>query len=400
MQRVLVIVIVFCAALGAAVPAMATEGAYLIGYGPVQRSRAGAGVASPRDSAWTLLNPAALVDLDRRIDLGMEVIRTDVRMKPRGIAGNPFAGAMRDQQYAFPPSAGIVWPRGEGAWGAGVFVPTGEAFNFPQSRNVLSRLLHGNADRQTKYHQPRIALAYGHRFQSGWAVGFGANVSLTRFRSDSITLRLAPTKGDNAWDNAFGVGLCLGVYRAWDKWSVGGSYQSPQWSERFDKYTDLLPSGLQMPASVQVGVAYRVRPNVELIADYRFIPWSTVEPAGADLIDSGMGWHDQHVAKLGVEWAVNGRWTIRGGVSRGTAPMDHDQVFENGMSSAGVITTHVTCGVSYRVDDHSMCHLTYVGALDNESTAPLDGGLLSFLGAGTTIGAGHDGVALGYTYRF
>jgi long-chain fatty acid transport protein len=383
-----------------AAAAFATEGAFVSAHGPVQRSRAGAGVASPRDASWMILNPASLVELDRRIDFGLDTVLSDVRIKPKGLIGNTIAGEMNDSQYFFIPSAGLVWPTEHGAVGVGFYVPSGIGDDFPRSRTNISYIPRGNADRRLEFQHMRLVLTYAHQFDNGWAVGCGINGSLSRLRSDSFTLNLAPARADNEWDRAFGAGFVLGVYKRWDRWAFGASYQSRQWSERFDAYPDLLKWSLDLPPIYQVGVAYQLTPSFEVVADCRYIDCRDVKQVGVPPLDGGFGWQNMLIWKLGCEWEVNPRWTLRAGVSHGDAPVVAEHLFYNALTSAGTIKDHVAFGVSYDLTESSELHITYVRALRNSITGSRTGNLLALVSGGMEAGAGHDGITVGYSFKF
>ena len=59
-------------------PAGATNGMRLTGFGPVQNSMGGVGVGATLDSASVLSNPAGLVDLGPRVDLGGQYFKPNV----------------------------------------------------------------------------------------------------------------------------------------------------------------------------------------------------------------------------------------------------------------------------------------------------------------------------------
>ena len=75
--------IALCLALGAAVPANATEGYFALAYGPVQRGQAGAGVAFAQDAMSATTNPAAAAHVGRELSFGLELF-----MPSRGFTGD------------------------------------------------------------------------------------------------------------------------------------------------------------------------------------------------------------------------------------------------------------------------------------------------------------------------
>src|SRR5690606_12666317 len=144
--------------------------------------------------------------------------------------------------------------------------------DFDQSRSTLGRLR--NADRRSALEVAMVPFAYAHRFDNGWAVGAAFLGEVGRIRSDSLTLRLRPTRGDYEWDWTLGYGWQIGVYKQWERWGFGASYRSRQDLEAFEKYKDLTRFSIDLPPQFQAGVAYRIRPELELLADYKYIGWT------------------------------------------------------------------------------------------------------------------------------
>lgn len=378
--------------------AHASDGLLLLGNGPIQVSRAGAGVASPRAASWMMLNPGSIVALEKRWDHELAVLWSDIGFKSRGLSRNPFAADMRHRACLAAPGGGIVWPLRHGTLGLGLFVPSGASVDFPTSRNILS-LLQGNTDRRLRYAQTRLVLAYAHQFDNGWALGFSVNGSVSMLRTDHETLRLHPTRGANEWDEALGAGLGIGIYRKWDKWAFGASYASRQWSETFDKYDDLLRHPVDLPPVVQVGLARELTPKLELVMDYKFIDRSNVRILRRDAAEGGLAWNSQHALKAGLEWRPTDRWTLRAGYSFTTSALKKRQAFISGLVPL-VMRHHVAVGASYAPNKTSEFHLSYVHALRKGVSDSGESDLFSILGKGTEVSLKIDGVWAGYTYKF
>ena len=77
--------------------AYASEGVFLFGNDPVQMARGSSGIASPRTAYWAYMNPASIVDLERRADLACYTVFTDIKMKPKGLIGNTFDDTLKSQ---------------------------------------------------------------------------------------------------------------------------------------------------------------------------------------------------------------------------------------------------------------------------------------------------------------
>ncbi len=386
--------------IGFSQKASATDGHQLIGIGVLQEGTGGAGVASPKDSTWVLLNPAGIVGLDRRVDFSFEYFRPYRYVEPHGIVmPNTGAGRMGDDG-AFPiPAMGAVFPCGQGAFGVGLFAVNGMGVDYRKSRTTIPGLFGQNFDRRTQYGVMKLSLAYAYRFDNGWSVGVGANLDYERFKTDMLTLGFWETAGKNQWDDGLGGGLSLGVYKNWDRWSVGAAYTTPQWVQTFSKYKDLLPNPLDLPQTVQAGVAFKVTPDVELVLDYKFINWTGVYQIARDPIKGGFGWKDQHVVKAGVTWTVNPKWTLRAGASYGNSPITDKVVFANALFPA-ITELSLTTGVTYAVTENSDIHFAYEHAFGNNMTDSGKGDLFSFVGKGTKIHLDENCFTVGYSYKF
>ena len=384
------------AALGSAFGADTTE---LFGLGAVQKGTGGAGVASPQDASWVLLNPAALVDLERRLDLSLELLIIEGSAEPKGspIASNPFAGELHDDAAFLVPSGGMVWPLKKGVLAVGAYGIQGDRFDYPRPRTTLALLY--NADRRIKHEVAKVPIAYGYRFENGWALGAALVPALTRFRTDSLTLRLTPTKGENEYDYAVGLGYKLAVYKRWEKWSLGATYTSRTHIGHYDKYSDLLLWSFDLPEKWRAGIAYRPRPDLEFVLDYKRINWSDIGILGHTTIRGGLGLDDQDIIKAGLTWKASDRWTLRSGFSWGESSVGDGDVFGNVLSPA-LSELHLAAGFSYRLGERSTVHASFAHVLPEEKTDTGTGDLFSFLGRGTKIRYQEDSITVQYTLAF
>ena len=378
--------------------ARASEGLLLMGNSPIQASRAGAGVASPRDSSWAMTNPASIVKLERRLDLNLFALRPDVGLEARGIGGNPMARDINCYPLGAIPSGGLIWPLEEGTLGLAMLAPCGLDVEFPKSRNILW-FLQGNGDRRARFLQTRLVLAYARELGQGWSAGLSVNGSLSLLRTDHETPFLMQTRGDLSWDEAFGGGFSAGVFKEWDRLSVGVSYQSQQWTQQFQKYKDLFWYSIDLPEVIQAGFAYKLTPKLELVADYKMAPWSQTRIFGRRRINGGLDWNDQNAAKIGLEWAVNERWTARAGFSHSTSAVDSHTAFTSALVP-NLIVDQVAVGFTHALSKTSELHVTYARCLENHVTGTPRGDFYSLIGGRTEVSLAADELVLGYTLKF
>ena len=379
--------------------AEANEGILLLGNDPLQLGRASSGVASPRSAAWSLMNPAAIVDLDRRLDLSLQLLRPNVTFEPHGLGANTRDGTLRFKETFVIPSGGIIWPLKRGTLGLYSTVRSADAIDFDHSRNILSRLFQGNRDRRLDYQHIRLVLAYAYQFDNGWALGATLQPSLNRLRTDHVTSRLRPTAGDFDWDDALGFGFSLAVYKRWEKFAVGATYQSRHRTQPFQQFDDLLEERIDMPPILQLGIAYRPIPKLELTLDYKYIAWRKVPLFKKFPNEGGFNWNNQHIVKAGIEWKVSPRFTLTTGVSHGKTPIDSSSVFASALLPA-TTETHAALGISYAHTEHHSVHLTYVREFPHTQIDSGQGRGVDRLGRNTHLKLEMHTLTLGYTHAF
>jgi long-chain fatty acid transport protein len=380
----------------------ATDGHQLIGIGAVQKSTAGAGVASPKDSTWALLNPAGIALLDRRADLSVELFAPDRSIEPAGpglsaLGGaslaNNSAGRSSDDSVFIIPSLGMVSPIGKGACGIGLYGVSGMGVDYANPRTTIPAMSGESYDRRTEYAVAKLALAYAVPVAAGVYAGGALNGDYARFRSDMLTATYQQTKGAFRWDESLGGGFQVGLLKKWEKIALGGTYISRQWVQTMDLYDDLLSESLDLPQMVQVGVAWDVLPAVELLADYKYINWSGVPQLGNAPAEGGFGWEDQNVVKLGVRWQAGDALVLSAGYSHGNSPIEEDVVFANALFPA-IVEDHVTAGVGLSLSDSMQLQVTYMHAFENTLRDNGQGDMYSQAGAGTEISLEEDSFAL------
>lgn len=385
----------------ASLNAYGADGNQLVGFGAIQKSLGGAGAASPQDATWIVINPATLAGLDRRIDISFEVLNIHVDAEPKGLflLSNPLAGNMKFETFVAIPSFAMVWPLDEeNKLGFGVIGMAGNRTDFHHPRATIALL--GNGDRRAAEQIARMPLSLSHRFENGWAVGVAAVPAFMRFRTDSLTLKLHPTDGDNRYDNAYGAGFALGLYKSRDKWSVGAAYSSRVWMTDFPRYKhDLVLWSLDLPEEIQVGLAYRPVQPVQLVMDYKWINWDAIHLFGRETIHGGLGWKSQNIVKGGVIWDINEKWTARAGFSITNPVVDNKHVFANVLTPS-VPEAHLGTGFSYRYNDRSSVHLSYEMSIPKTRTESGKGDLFSILGKGSKVGYEEYSLTAQYTYKF
>ena len=379
--------------------AWANEVIYLSGNDVVELSRAASGVASPRGASCCYINPASMVDLDRRIDLNLFSLHNHLELFPDGLAGNGRDGILESDAHVVFPTGGIIWPLSKGVLGVGLYLPLAGKLDFGHPRNILERLRRGNLDDHVDYLHTRLILGYGYRFENGWALGINLQGSVSRVRTNHYTPLLRPNDADFQWDHAYGAGFGLGLYKRWERFSVGVSYSSRQWSQHMKKYTDLFWYPIDLPETLQAGVAIGILPSLECTLDFKFKHWESIAFFGAPNYRGGLHWRDQIGVSVGLEWQASPRFTLRAGYAHMNTPLRPDAIFTNTLIPA-CVEDYATAGLSYKIGSHMEIHLAYVKAFENTLIENGEGDIYSRMGRGATISSEAQAFAMGLSFMF
>ncbi len=375
---------------------LANEGVFVLGNDAFQLGRASSGIASPRSAYWCYMNPASMVELDKRLDMNWYVVKTDIEMRPRGILGNRFEELEGDGLFNIV-SGGMIIPLETGTLGFGLYVPSGTGVDYQSSRNLLLKPF--NADRRLFYQHARLVVSYAYKFDNDWSVGVGFHGSISRFKTDHITMNLLPTRGDFEWDDALGAGFNMSVYKKWDRFSIGATYTSRHWTERFQKYRDLLKYPLDQPQIINAGVAYDFNDKLTLSLDFKWLDWEGIPAYGRNLIDGGFNWVNQFCTKIGLEYRINEKTRIMSGFSHGNSPITEDHVFLAGLVPV-LCEDHITLGIARRITENDEVSISGVVGLKNTMKDTGRGDLLSHIGKDTELSTGGFSIVLGYTHHF
>ena len=215
--------------------------------------------------------------------------------------------------------------------------------------------------------------------------GFTETFTQSMIQSQTMQGTSPSSLSDNGKDSSWGYGFQIGGL--WDinpMVSVGASYRTKMFMGRFDKYADLFADGgkFDLPPVLTVGAAFRPNERLTFALDVQQIWYGDIDAiANENLLaqrcdlnaafgqpsapgatydsryclggskGAGFGWDDMTVLKLGVQYAVNDKLTLRAGYSHGNNPIDGSQVAFNTLAPA-VIEDHWTIGGTYALRDN------------------------------------------------
>lgn len=371
------------AALTAPGVAFATNGYFSHGYGMKAKGMAGAGIALPQDALAAATNPAGMVFVGSRLDVGLDLFRPDrgAEITP----ANPAIGGTYDGNGAknfWVPEFGynrMLNPN----LSVGLSVFGNGGMNTTYNRSPFGGFGGSNpagVDLMQLFVAPSVAYKTG-----GHAFGLALNLAHQRFSADGLEpfggvsndASKLTGKGD---DTSNGWGVRIGwTGQLSPAVTLGATYQSKTRMSKFSKYSGLFAEqgDFDIPANYGVGVAFKASPALTLAADIQRIEYGSVKsianklnqgcalPGGICALGTdngtGFGWRDMTVLKVGASYEFNKSLTLRGGVSHGRQPIPQSETFFN-VLAPGVVQTHLTLGATWTLANASELTVGYMHA--------------------------------------
>ncbi len=384
MKNVSLRVAAVAVALAAALPASATNGMRVIGFGPVQNSMGGASVAAPLDSSTIVSNPAGLSAIDRRADISGSLytptVKYDASWTPNGT--NMFASSQSsDRAPDLIPTLGFVTkPIGKLSVGIAALGTSGLGVDYAQGGGLY------NSATLTSYANMRVAPAAAYRITDELSVGVALNLMYAWMKYD-VAGAMGMLPRDTAY--SFGYGATFGLsYQAPKNVTLAASYETKSQFQdfEFDLATGKEKLAFDQPDILSGGVAYRPIAALLLAFDYQWIRWSTtqgkdqpkLEQAAADSRPFNMNWDDQQVFKIGAQYEVTKELAIRLGYNYGTAILDATRAFENVAFPANV-KQHFTAGAGYAFGAFAVnASVQYAPEVKVTGSNPLEQGITAY----------------------
>lgn len=365
------------AACAATAPALATNGYFSHGYGVKQSGMGGVSAALAQDSFGGANNPASMVWVGPRMDLGLTWFRPE-RDSERSGAGIPSLNGKVDSNSTdfFIPEFGYNAMLGSAlSLGVSVYGNGGLNTNYPQGDFNCgagpANMLCGSGTLGVNMSQLIFAPTMAYKIGDRSSIGASLLIGYQRFKAYGLQSfdnapGFPPFTGDpghvtnNGTDTSWGAGLRVGWQgRVSDMVALGATFSTKVYMGKFDKYSGLFAEqgDFDIPMNFSLGIALTPDSRWTIAADYARIYYSQIAsvgntsapnppaPLGADN-GPGFGWHDINVFKLGVAYAMNDQWTLRAGLNIGGNPIKSQDVTFN-ILAPGVVKNHYTLGFTY-----------------------------------------------------
>ncbi|HZV53343.1 MAG TPA: outer membrane protein transport protein [Rhodocyclaceae bacterium] len=373
---------------GIASPAFATNGYFAHGYGMKALGMAGVGIAMPQDSLAAATNPAGMVMVGDRLDVGLDWFRPTRGADISGTGTAPGPGQLGiDGSY-------------DGNGKKNFFIPEFGYNKMLNSNLSLGVSVYGNGGMNTQYDkspfatgaftgagtnpagvdlmQLFVAPTVAYKINADHAVGLSINLAYQRFKAEGLQAfggmsSDASNLTNNGYDSSTGYGARIGwTGRVAPNVTLGATYQTRTNMGKLDKYKGLFAEqgDFDIPENYGAGIAVKVMPQLTIAADVEQINYSKIKsiansvtaggPLGASN-GAGFGWRDMTVLKLGVSYDLGRDMVLRAGFSHAKQPIPEKETFFN-ILAPGVVQDHLTLGGTWTLANKSELTVGYMHA--------------------------------------
>lgn len=417
MKRNMVLAVAVAAAV-AAPSAFATYGYFSHGYGMTAKGMAGASTAMSKDTFGGANNPASMVWVGNRTDIGLDWFsphRKAERTDAPGAANINGSSESSSNDFFVPEFGYNSMLSANSSFGVTVYGNGGMNTNYPGGAitgasgtgtcnnfqtgglgvaQASYNLLCGNGNVGVDLAQLIFAPTLAYKINQNNSVGISPLIGIQRFKAEGLQgfigfSRESNYLTNNGYDTSTGAGVRFGwMGKMGNAITLGAAYATKMNMSKFDKYRGLFAEsgGFDIPANWNVGIAVKFGQNSTVALDFQKIDYKSVRSVGnpssnvtaSDATTNntlgsddgrGFGWENVKVWKLGIEHQVGGNLTLRAGYGLCTNPIISRDVTFN-ILAPGVVRQHITLGGTYSMNKSSEITVAAMHAANNEVSGP------------------------------
>ena len=393
--------------------AHATNGYFRIGVGDKYESMGGVGIALPQDSLAGATNPAGMVMVGDRFDIGLTWFKPNRSDTNTGVPAPP-AGLPLNGTYSgngksnfFIPDLGynkMIKPN----MSLGIIVYGAGGMNTQYDTNQFG----GAGAAGVNLEQLFIAPTWAMKINPSNSIGVSLVGVYQKFSAAGLQAFQQPGFSTNAAaltnngnDSSTGIGIRLGwTGKITPTVTLGATYQPKISMSKFSKYAGLFADQgkFDIPANYGAGIAVKANDKATVGFDVVRIKYSDVPSVGNSpnlLVPGtvmfgatngpGFGWKDMTVYKLGMKYALNPGLTLRAGFNHNSQQVPSNAAWIN-ILAPGVVQNHLTLGATWTLADKSQLTVGYVHAFSQTVTGP------NYFGGNVSIKMHEDSVGVTY----
>lgn len=396
---------------GLAMPgiASATNGYFSHGYGMTAKGMGGASTAMAKDAMGGANNPASMVFVGDRLDVGVDWFMPK-RAASRVGGAAAFNEASSSNDFLIPEFGYNMMLGEKMSLGITVYGNGGMNTDYKQGNTVTgpacagANPLCGTGKLGVNLEQLIIAPTFAYKVNANNSIGVSPLFVYQRFSADGLQAFGGLSNDSTALtntghDSSTGWGVRLGWQgKVTDTVTLGATYSPKIDMSKFKRYAGLFAEqgDFDIPMNWNLGVAFKPIPAVTVALDYQHIDYAGVKSIANSGITAGaggagnplslggdnglgFGWSNVDVVKLGVEYKYNDALTLRAGINHGTNPIKSGETTFN-ILAPGVVTDHYTLGATYAVTKVSEVTVAYMHAQEESVSGPTN----PYFGAGGT----------------
>lgn len=404
--------------------AFATDGYFSHGYGMKAKGMGGAAAASTDNAFAGANNPATSAFAGNRIEAGVDMFMPDRGMSRTGASNSPqgmqsMTVDSNSNSFAIPEFAFNKAHDNKISYGLTVYGNGG--MNTDYARNPV-----GNPTTRmgVDLSQLIVAPTLAYKINADQSIGISPLLVYQQMNVDGIAgfgpFSTNQNKLSNkGTDTSTGLGVRLGYFaKLTPKLNLGAAYSPKIKMSSFDNYSGLFASSFDIPENYTLGMSFQASESVKLALDYQRINYADVPAIGNSTSamngcmalvmgggapnsgclgganGPGFGWQNINVIKLGAEWKVSPKLTLRAGYNHSDNPIKSADVTFNIMAP-GVVTKHYTLGGTYELSSTSEVTLAYMKAPRNSVS-----GRNLFNDGNETIGMSQQSLGIQFGWKF
>jgi len=363
-----VLALALASSIAAPATVWATNGYFSHGYGMKSKGMAGAATATADDTFGGASNPAKMVWVGNRMDLGAEVFSPR-----RDFSSTAGVAIDSEDKYFLVPEFGYNrMLRPNLSLGVSVYGNGGLNTDYPNGAPYFF----GTGDLGVDLMQLMLAPTLAYKVNAQHSIGISPIIAVQRFAAQGLQAFGVMNPG---YDWSWGYGARIGwMGKLNDRLTLGASYSTKIYMDEFDKYRGLFAEqgDFDIPSNWTLGTAIQATPQLRVALDYQRINYGDIKsinnpsqsgaPFGASN-GPGFGWRDVDVWKLGIEYAYSKNLTLRAGWNHGDNPITPADVTFN-ILAPGVIKDHLTVGFTYTLPKGDELTMAYMHAFKESVT--------------------------------
>jgi len=404
-KKLIAVVVTTCLAMPVA---NATNGMFMEGNGNKSRGMGGVAIGTPLDSLSGASNPAAISGMKDQFDIGMDIFIANVESQLGSVKAESEAsvnGLGLDNTF-FMPALGITYQYSDDITLGFTMVPKGGGgtlfrtnfFEAARAGTVNTPTINDKLGVDLLMAEMSTTIAYKINKQN--SVGASLLIGIGRFNAYGIQLFNTFTQDQTTLEGftnqgkqwSAGAGLRIGWMGTYGDLNLGASYSSKVYMTEFDDYDELFAESgnIDIPAIAGLGISYKVVPEWLVALDITYTFYEDVRSIanlGPNLADAdsplgsedrrlglpnglGFGWENQVVYKLGSEYQLSDKTTLRAGWNYGESPIDEDtQIIFNTLAPA-TTQNHLTLGGTYQLNPTMEFNFSYIRAFEFTQSGP------------------------------